>query len=505
MVLYEMEKSAMRLMALNRAALSAGLGEGQTLADARALCPPLLARPMDRARLMAAFEELADWLSWASPLVAVHRAMTPMSDIVFDVTGVAHLWGGEQALLDALTTRLAGLGLEARGSIAPTIGAAWALSHYGEDGIITSPRKGGGGVDTQTTPTPTLPLTRGGGVAEALACLPVMALRLDEATGDGLDRMGLKRIGQLYGRDRRALQARFGEGLLLRLDQALGTRNERIVPRLPEPERMAERRFGEPIALLDDVMATVADLSIRLTAGLEAGREGAQTFHLFLYRVDHKVMHLAVNAASATRDGKHVTRLFANRLERFEGEFDTGFGIDMVRLGATSVSRLEAAQLGVFEGADARLGLDRLYDRVTSRLGAAALTRSKFADTHIPERAVMLEPVVASTDAVPGAAPDPALPRPLRLLPVPEEIAVIAEVPEGPPARMEWRRVSHRFRRASGPERIGVEWWRPGEGSLTRDYYIAEDEEGRRFWLFREGLYGEAPAKPRWFLHGLFA
>lgn len=476
-----MEKSAMRLAALDRAALEAGLSEGQTLADARALCPGLVARPMDRARLEAAFGDLADWLTRFSPLVAVHRAMAPMGDMVLDITGVSHLFGGEAALLEKVTETLGGQGLTARGAVASGIGAAWALSHFGEGVVLDA-----------------------GAEEAALAGLPVMALRIGEETAAGLETMGLKRIGQLYGRDRRALMARFSDELLTRLDQALGVANERIEPRLPEPERMAERRFGEPIGLLDDVMAATADLAVKLCAELEAAREGAQTFHLVLYRVDHKAMHLAVNAASATRDAPHVTRLFGNRIERLQTGFDAGFGIDMIRLAATSVSRLDMAQLGAFEGTDADLDLDRFYDRVTSRLGPEALTRSKFHDTHIPERAVELEPVVARTEDAPEAAPDEALPRPLRLLPVPEPVSVVAEVPEGPPGRMQWRRVNYRFVRASGPERIGVEWWRPGEGSLTRDYYIAEDDEGRRFWLFREGLYDETAA-PRWFMHGLFA
>ncbi len=475
----------MRLKALNRAALEAGLGEGQTLADARALCPNLVSRPMDRGRLMEAFGELADWLSAFSPLVAIHGVVAPMGDIVMDITGVSHLFGGEAGLLKEVTARLEGEGLSVSGAIADSVGAAWALSRFGKSetlGRVLAP----------------------GGEEEALAELPVMALRLDEETSAGLATMGLKRVGQLYGRDRRALKARFGEGLLVRLDQALGIAGERIVPRLPAPERVAERRFGEPIGLVDDVLATIADLARRLCAELEAAREGAQTFHLFLYRVDHKLMHLAVNAASATREAPHVARLIAHRLERLQTDFDAGFGIDMMRLGATSVSRLDETQLGVFEGADTRLDLDRFYDRVTSRFGPAALSRSKFADTHIPERAVTLEPVVARTGDAPQAMPDATQPRPLRLLPVPEEVTVVAEVPEGPPGRMQWRRVSYRFSRVSGPERIGVEWWRPGEGALTRDYYVAEDDEGRRFWLFREGLYDET-RQPRWFVHGFFA
>jgi protein ImuB len=176
---------------------------------------------------------------------------------------------------------------------------------------------------------------------------------------------------------------------------------------------------------------------------------------------------------------------------------------------------------------------------MTSRLGPLAVVRSKPVNTHIPERAVKLEPAVAPTPDDPKAAPDPEVVRPLRLLPNPEPIAVVAEVPDGPPASMVWRRVRYRFVKASGPERIEAEWWRSGkrlalglhveeeatesrEGkiparpapylpsldvfeaeAMLRDYYVAEDEAGRRFWIFRLGLYSP-DAATHWFLHGFF-
>ena len=258
--------------------------------------------------------------------------------------------------------------------------------------------------------------------------------------------------------------------------------------------------------------------------------------HLFLYLTDHKVLTMSVNAARATRDAQHVVSLFVHRAERLAGEYDAGFGIDMIRLVASSLSPVDAAQIGAFETNDGAEDLDRLFDRMASRLGPLAVVRSKFVNSHIPEQAIKLEPVVARTPDDPEAAPDPTLRRPLRLLPTPEPITVtLAEVPDGPPPSMVWRRVKYRFVKTSGPERIGAEWWQSPHGlniaieaeprkiTITRgeekeekrlalvrlpissrDYFIAEDDGGRRFWLFREGLYGEAE-EPRWYLHGFFA
>lgn len=494
----------MRLAAVDAAAARRGLGVGQALSDARAQVPDLDVREIDRPLTEATFADFVDWHSYASPMVSILADAAPYGDLMLDITGVSHLFGGEEAMLAAVTGRLRRLGFTVVGAVAPTIGAAWAMTHCGIERVLD------------------------GTIAQALAELPVAALRLDDAQVIDLSAMGLKRIGQLYGRDRRGLQARFGESLLLRLDQALGRVEERMTPRLPLTEHFVERRFADPIGLMDDVLMCAHDLAVSLAIRLERDGLGAKTFHLFLYRVDHKVMTFSVNAGRATRDADHIGRLFAHRAERLEGDYDAGFGIDMLRLAASSVSELDAVQVGAFAADDGAQNLERLFDRMTSRLGPLAVLRSKFVDTHIPERAVKLEPVIARTADNPRAAPDPDLPRPLRLLPQPEPISVIAQVPDGPPASMIWRRVGYRFAKASGPERIAAEWWlgehlpiltkgteefaqqegRPGtyydETRAVRDYYIAEDEGGRRFWVFREGLYAPG-ATPRWYLHGFFA
>ncbi len=514
LALWERQQGAMRLVAVDAGAAAAGLHEGQSVSDARGMVPALKVREIDRFGLTERFAGFADWHSWASPIVSVLADMAAFGDLAIDITGVSHLFGGEDRMMARVTGRLEALGFSVAAAIAPSVGAAWAFAHYAPGRIIEGP------------------------VADDLAGLPVAALRLDDAQVAGLGMMGLKRIGQLYGRDRRALTARFGQSLIVRLDQALGDIAERVTPRLPVTDHFRERRFAEPLGLIDDVLMTARDLAFQLAADLEGKRLGAQTFHLFLYRVDHQVITLSVNAARATRDPQHIARLFENRAERLAGEYDAGFGIDMVRLAATSLAVLDSTQVGAFETDEGAADLVKLYDRMTSRLGPQAVVRSKPVDTHIPERAIVLEPVVARTADDPGAAPDPALPRPLRLLPAPEPITVtLAEVPDGPPPGMIWRRVSYRFAKTSGPERIGAEWWRdthrlsidlppwPDPVMVTRadernqiaarpvtvrlpvparDYFIAEDDGGRRFWLFREGLHGEADA-PRWYLHGFFA
>jgi protein ImuB len=510
LVLWEKQKGAMRIVALDHRASGNGLFAGQSLSDARAICTNLEAREIDRGFIEQIFADFADWHSYASPIVSVLKDHGNFGDLVLDITGASHLFGNEPDMLDRVQDRLTHLGFTVAGAIAPTIGAAWALAHFNPGMIVDDP-------------------------ADSLARLPVVALRLTEAQADGLNQIGLKQIGQLYGRDRRALTARFGASLIIRLDQALGDIEERLVPRLPATDYYAERRFSEPIGLMDDVLMTARDLGLKLASQLEGDGLGAQTYHLFLYLTDHKVLTMSVNAARATRDAQHITSLFVHRAERLAGEYDAGFGIDMIRLVASSLSPVAETQIGAFETTDSA-DLDQLYDRMASRLGPFAVVRSKFVNSHIPEQAIKLEPAVARTPDDPEATPDPGLKRPLRLLPNPEPITVtLAEVPDGPPPSMVWRRVKYRFIKTSGPERIGAEWWQSPHGlsmaieaeprkiTITRgeekaekrlelirlpissrDYFVAEDDGGRRFWLFREGLYGDVE-EPRWYLHGFFA
>lgn len=480
LVLYAHQQNAMRVAALDARAEQAGLFAGQSLSDARALCPKLVAREIDFDLIATIFSNFADWHTNASPIVSVLTDRAEFGDLALDIAGVAHLFGGEAEMLKLLTGRLEKLGYAVQGAIAPTIGAAWALAHFAPGQVI--------GADAE--------------LYSVLSSLPVGALRISPEQVHGLKQMGLKTIGQLYGRDRKALQARFGAGLLKRLDQALGLINERLTPRLVVPERMVSRKFAEPIGLLDDVEMTARDLAEQLCAQLQQEGMGAQSFVLTLYRVDHKLMQMQVNAARATRDAKHVARLFANRIDKLAGEYDAGFGIEMIRLGAETLQELEVIQTGVFETDDGAADLGRLYDRMASRLGSGAVMRQGFVESHIPERAVVLKPALLMPEE--QAVPERDFERPLRLLPHPEEISVIADVPDGPPVRMQWRRLDYKLVRASGPERIGVEWWQPGEGAFTRDYYIGEDETGHRFWLYREGLYTTETGRPRWFLHGMF-
>ncbi|HHY51580.1 MAG TPA: DNA polymerase Y family protein, partial [Alphaproteobacteria bacterium] len=346
LALWEKQNNAMRLVAVDALAARRGLAVGQALSDAKAQVPELEAREIDRPHITHLFAELADWHANASPLVAVLTEHAPYGDLCLDITGVAHLFGGERDMLSHLTGRLAARGLTVVGAVADTVGAAWGLAHFSPGTIAVAET-----------------------LAQVFGALPVAALRLGGTQLTALDAFGFKTVAQLYQRDRKALASRFGESLVLRLDQALGRVEERLTPRVPVAEHYAERRFAEPIGLLDDVLMCTEDLAVRLGLALEAKGLGAQTFHLFLYLVDHKVISLAVNASRPTRDPGHIARLFKHRAERLADEYDPGFGIDLIRLGASSVSAVDSIQLDALGRRDGTEDLERLFDRLTSRLG----------------------------------------------------------------------------------------------------------------------------------------
>jgi protein ImuB len=503
------QNNALRLSAVSAAAEALGVRRGQSLADARGAVPDLDVHEADVEADMAFLEALAEWCDRYTPLVALDAP----DGLFLDITGCAHLFDsrrgayGEMQLCADLLGRLAGGsrgGLRARAAVAATPGAAWALARFG---------------GAERT------LLAGGEEGRALAGLPVAALRLSDEQAALLDRFGLKRIGQLIGQPRAPLAARIGLSLVRRLDQALGFEDEPLSPRRPAPELSAERRFVEPLGDQAAVLAVVRSLAEGLAGSLERLGSGARHLELVMFRADGGVRRAAVATSRPSRKAEDLAGLFKERLERF-GEraetdlgFDTGSGLDMIRLAVLEIEALDAAQVDLAGRSDAAADFGQLVDRAAARLGPGCVTRLLPADSHIPERAFEMPSVIQAAAPRGRAADmddfhrtpfDPSVPeRPVNLFDRPEPIEVVAQVPEGPPSRFRWRWVLYDVVRADGPERIAPEWWLDAasgaHSTLTRDYYRVEDRQGRRYWLYRDGLYERETARPGWFMHGLFA
>ncbi|WP_347301992.1 DUF6504 family protein [Croceibacterium sp. TMG7-5b_MA50] len=481
--------------AANAAALSVGIGPGTALTMARAQVPGLEVREADPDGDAAALRTLAELLArrWA-PNVTISDA----DGLFIDLTGVAHLHGGEARFCRRLLRLLARHGIAARVAVADTAGAAWALARFGaaEAAQILQP----------------------GRQAEALAHLPVAALRLEPRALELLARLGVDSVGQLAAMPRAPLVRRFGRAVADRIDQAWGRVAEPSEPVLLPTRVVVEQRFAEPIATPEAIAHWLDELMRRLAVELAKAGQGARSVELVAARVDGVPQRLRLGFARPTRDAVHMLRLTLRRIE----EIEPGYGIDAMALHVRRADPLGAQSLAPTLAEEAAPDLAPLIDALANRIGAERLWRAAPVESDVPERcwtrtgpldpgrgrAAMLRPDdVRRLDTRPPDHPwHPRWPRPVWLLARPERIDhVIAEMPDQPPRRFTWRGTSHRVVRAEGPERVTGEWWRRvPERLAVRDYYRVEDEAGQRFWLFRRGDGVSAETGDlSWFIHGL--
>ncbi|MEN3972711.1 DUF6504 family protein [Sphingomicrobium sp. XHP0235] len=501
--------------AVSDPAAAIGIRAGMRLTDARALDPALDAVPCDHEGDAALMKRLVRWAGRWSPTVEQDGP----ASLRLDATGAAHLFGGEEMMLDDVERRLDAMGLTARTAVADTALAAWALAHYGtgssregsgpnsREGSGQYPRKGSGRGElgsAQLGAPPRNTIERklaSGALAAQLAPLPVAALRLSPAVVQTLNRLGLKTIASLSGIERRSLARRFRspDNPLDALDRALGRAEEPLTATRDTPPPRALLKLKEPVA--DPSAASQAlDLLVpNLARKLEAERLGLRGIELAGYRVDGSVAAIRAGTALATRESKHLHRLLAEKT----GEMNPEFGFDAFTLTALAPERLDAAQDALDGGEPTGVAVGRLVDRIATKLGSHAVTRPRRRASHMPERSSGWQSALADAqgeEAIPVQAP-----RPERLLDTPEAISVLYATPEGLPRRFVWRRAVHDIKRVQGPERIAPEWWREYRPARLRDYYRVEDQAGRGYWIFREGLFGDGRGgEPQWYIHGLF-
>ena len=504
LVLVAPGKGGQRIVSLNRAACAGGLSLGELLSNARSKVLNLQICDADPAADRDALRKLALWAMRYCPMVAVWDEANGADGLFLDITCSAHLFGGEERLLADLQHRLEGIGLYPRLAVASTAGAAWALARYGKrNRIILSP----------------------GAEGKGLKDLPLAALRLPEEVLTVLRRLGFRRCGELIDQPRAPFGARFNAQLLSRLDQALGRAAEPLIPVVPPPIYRAQVQFLEPILQQEHVLEATRCLLEGLMQDLARDAVGVRLLRLLLFKLDGATVSLDLGLAAPSRDAQHLAQLIGLRLYRLHCEFETDFGFEAAALHVLSAEDMTERQnqLALAAHNPVPEELAQLIDRLQQRLGAGAVGQLIAQHSHVPERAVRHVKGFALPKASPNSpparprhdtvrrpqrpvpwAPDmPAGERPLLLLPRPEAADVVALVPEGPPRQFRWRGVRHQVAYSGGPERIAAEWWRR-TGEATRDYYVVEDTAGRRFWLFRAGLYDRETDPPQWFVHGVF-
>ena len=466
----------MRLVACDAIALTLGMTPGLALADARARVPELLVFDHDPL----ADERILLWLADGCELYTPSCAVDAPQGLILDITGCMHIFGNKAALASDLQKRLRRHGFTARTALGTTPDSARAKAKF---------------------------------AVRKIGDLPVEALDMDAKTHQALRRAGLLSIADLAARPRQPLAARFGKACTLKLSRLLEEEDPHITPRRVPPVVRAERNFAEPVARTSDVLMVIEQLAGEASVVLGERGEGGRRFEVTLFRSDGHIARLAVNTGTPTRDPALLNRLIRERIDTLADPLDPGFGYDLIRLAVPVTQTLANTQMGLESKVDIQAERAALIDRLSVRLGSDRVRHFHAGNSHMPERA-FAERAAASGPPT-GDWPklescDPPS-RPFRLFDPPQHIDVIAEIPDGPPRQFRWRRKLHQVTLYEGPERIAAEWWRrkgghePGTGGLTRDYYRVEDSEGRRFWVFRHGLYGREKDDPDWYLHGLFA
>jgi len=461
------------ITSVSQLALEAGIEPGMRAADAKAICAGLEILDDKPGRPAQLLRGLGDWCIRYAPIVSIDEFA--MDSLLMDVSGCAHLWGGEREYLKEIVSKFKSKGYTVRLAIADTPGTAWAVSRWGKR-------------------TPLIPV---GGHTEALLSLPPEALRLDDQIIVKLRKLGFSQIKSFIGMPRSVLRRRFGEPFLLRLAQALGTEEEVLTPLqpvLPFQERLS---CLEPIKTRTGIEIAITKLLESICKRLQEEGKGIRTGILTGHRIDGKIVQIAIGTSAATHSVSHLFKLFQLKIEHIK----PGLGIELFILDAPKTGDVEVPQGAMWT---ATPGLDdqsvtQLLDRVAGKVGAGVIHRYLPATRYWPERSIK---GALTLNEKPIADWNTSRPRPTELLKQPDPIEVMALIPDHPPKFFIYKGVQHLVSKADGPERIEREWWLD-EGE-HRDYYQVEDDKGQRYWLFRSGHYG-AEKKYKWFIHGFFA
>ena len=456
------------------AAKRIGVRVGMPAAKAQAIFRGLMLVDADPVADALALDRIGLWaLRLYSPIVAVDGN----DGLVLDTEGADHLQGGEQPMITGIVNMFRARKLSARVAIADTWGAAHACVRAIRRDTVIVPR---------------------GEIVRAVEKLPISLLRLPEKVVQDLRVLGFQSIGELSNTPRAPLALRFGPEIGRRLDQMFGRMNEPIDPIRTADIIEVSRSFQEPIGAAETINKYVGRLVVQLVAEMEKRGVGARRTDLIVHKVDNTIQAIRAGTAKPARDVAWLTKLFKDRTEKIE----PGFGIEKLVLVAVSAEPLAEQQKASSLVEEETDDMTPLIDIFGNR-GQRVYRVAPFA-SDVPERSVQRISAVAEAHEKTWVG---HWRRPVRLFDRPEQIQAIAMMPDYPPATITWRGKRHRVKRADGPERIFGEWWmRPNELEAVRDYFVIENDDGERYWIFRSGD-GVDPetGDHRWFMHGIFA
>ncbi len=461
----------MVITAANTLAESQGIFPGMLVADAKAFSPKLEIADEEPVLVKNRLRALGLWCIRFTPIVAID----PPDGLILDISGCTHLWKGERPYLKVIVNRLRTNGYDARMAIASTIGTAWAIARFGQIS----------------------PIIECGGEREALFSLPPQALRLEAQTVERMYKLGMRTVGSFMGMPKQALRRRFGEQLLIRLQQALGQEEEYLLPLKPIQPYAERLPCLEPIRTATAIEIALRQLLEALCKRLADEGKGLRTAILKCYRIDGKTVQVSIGTNRASANKAHLFSLFSLKIPQIE----PALGIELFVLEALKVEDTEPAQEVLWDTTSGleHTALSELVDRLVGKNPGCIVRRYLPDEHHWPERSIK---PASSLSEKPSSDWKNDRPRPIRLLDTPEPIEVTAPIPDYPPMLFRHRGEVHSIKKAEGPERIEREWWI--ETGEHRDYYYVEDEKGARYWIFRAGHYGEDKTR-QWFLHGFFA
>ncbi len=458
----------MIIVAVNAIAHRQGITAGMSLADARAIFPGLQVTGHVPGLALKLLKKIAAWCIRFTPVVGIDG----QSGILLDASGCAHLWGGEENYVREISRRFLEKGFGIRIAMADTIGTAWAITHYGENGMIAAR----------------------GRSAEALMALPPEGLRLEAETISLLHKLGLQQIGRFLHMPASTLRRRFGQLLIKRLQQALGKEEENIIPLLPIPPCLERLNCLEPIKTAKGIEIALETLLNTVCRRLQSEQKGLRAARFICYRVDGGSQQLEIATSHPSHHVLHIQKLFSDKLASIEPKE----GIELFVLEAPLLEDHAPAQETIWETAGHdRHRLSELIDRIAGRIGESGVQRFIPAEHYWPERSYQASKTLYEEIKTGWRKEKP---RPVQLLDRPEPVEVTAPIPDYPPMLFRYKGKLHKVVKADGPERIEQEWWL--QQGRHRDYYAVEDEEGQRYWLFRSGHYGN---DQRWYVHGFFA
>lgn len=459
----------MIVKASNHIAQSLGVYVGMVVADCKAIYPSLQVFDHDVELSSKLLNAIAEWMLRYTPISAVDKP----DGIILDISGCPHLWGGEKSYSTDILTKLRQIGYHVRGAISDTVGTSWAISRYGK---IT-------------------PVIDSGKQYEALLTLPPAALRLEPAILEKLDKLGLYQIGKFITMTRSALRRRFGPSILIRLDQALGREIEAIQPIRPIQPHIERLPSLEPVRTAAGIEIALKQLLGQLCKRLEKESKGLRACIFKCHRIDNNIQRIEIGTNRPSRNVEHLFKLFQTKISLIEPDL----GIELFLLEASIVEDLDPSQEAIWTSYSNHdeAAISELLDRIESKVGDGFIHRYVPAEHHIPERSFTRARSVNESSQTKWKLD---MPRPMRLLYKPEQIQVMVAIPDYPPVSFTHTGKLHNVKRADGPERIEQEWWI--EDGDYRDYYVLEDQDGLRYWVFRLGDYNAG--EPKWYLHGFF-